>query len=157
MFRFCSSQTSPSKNRWFARESKHRAKEPGAPRTDCMDSSCISFELQKDDQLWQQQLGFTILKNIENLQLYYSTCRTAAGLELHSSPDDELVVNELVEDNALHQRANVDEAVTINVGNAVEAIRLTCKGPSWSVIHYLVLEQGEKKGNIHSDDPVYDV
>jgi hypothetical protein len=88
------------------RESKHRAKEPGPPRTDCMDSSCISFQLQKDDQLWQQQqLGFTILKNIENLQLYYSTCRTAtaaAGLELHSSPDDELVVNELVEDNALH-------------------------------------------------------
>jgi hypothetical protein len=45
-----------------------------------MDSSCISFQLQKDDQLLQQQqqqLGFTILKNIENLQLYYSTCRTA--------------------------------------------------------------------------------
>jgi hypothetical protein len=74
-----------------------------------MDSSCISFQLQKDDQLLQQprqqQLGFTILKNIENLQLYYSRCRTAtavAGLELQSSPDDELVVNELVEDNALH-------------------------------------------------------
>ncbi len=79
--------------------------EPGAPRTDCMDSSCISFQLQKDDQLLQQQLGFTILKNIENLQLYYSICRTptaAAGLELQTSPDDELVVNELVEDNALH-------------------------------------------------------
>ncbi len=125
-----------------------------------MDSSCISFQLQKDDQLWQQQqLGFTILKNIENLQLYYSTCRTAtaaAGLELQSSPDDELVVNELVEDNALHQRANVDEAVSINVGNAVEAIRPTCKGPTWRVIHYLVLEQGKKKGNINSDDPVYD-
>jgi hypothetical protein len=72
-----------------------------------MDSSCISFQLQKDDQLLQQQqqLGFVSLKNIENLQLYYSTCRTAtaaAGLELQSSPDDELVVNQLVEDNALH-------------------------------------------------------
>lgn len=122
-----------------------------------MDSSCISFQLQKDDQLLQQQqqLGFVSLKNIENLQLYYSTCRTAtaaAGLELQSSPDDELVVNQLVEDNALHQRGRKYKS-----RNALEAIRPTCKGPRWSVIHYLVLEQGEKKGNINSDDPVYDV